>query len=403
MSSDPISPESDDQILEIIEDAAPAAKQSPENAWRILIVDDDPEVHSATRFALGQSPIVGRSLEFISAYSAADGKTILEKQPDIAVILLDVVMEEHDSGLKFVEWMRGRGYAKQRIILRTGQPGYAPEIDVVRNYDINDYRAKGELTQTRLVTAMTAAIRTFEQFWLIEEQRATLEQFAYALAHDFRQTTRQIKVYSQKIAHHFDDDDDDSGAPQALCYLSGAARRLGALVEVMAQYTLLSQTPEIERVEIEHVLRDVREAIDPLLRETDGELKISASGACMANSAMIGHVLQILIANGLQHNDETFPRVEVDAVIEGDLCKIAVRDNGVGIEPEYLEEIFKPHLRLRGAGLLPGTGLGLTLSRRAVEALGGNIWCESHLGGGSTFIVSLPAAKPRSESGVCAA
>jgi len=100
--------------------------------------------------------------------SAREGRSVLEQQPDVAVVLLDVVMEEHDAGLRFVEWMRARGYHKQRIILRTGQPGYAPELDIIRNFDINDYRTKDELTQTRLVTAMTAAVRTFDQFWKIE-------------------------------------------------------------------------------------------------------------------------------------------------------------------------------------------------------------------------------------------
>lgn len=386
----------DDDLLELIEDQ-PAGRPPPgaradasRKLWRVLVVDDDPDVHEATRFALGRSKIAEREVELLSAYSAAEGKSVLDDNTDVAVVLLDVVMEEHDSGLKFVEWMRGGGYEKQRIILRTGQPGYAPELDVIRNYDINDYRTKGELTQTRLVTAMTSAIRTFEQFWLVEEQRLNLETFAYALAHDFKQTTRQIRTYSEMVA---DDCDAPPNAPsvKALGYLSGAARRLNALVEVMSQYTLLAKPAEAEVVDLAGLVDEVRTALEPILADTGGTLEADVQGACRANAALLRHVLQILVANGLQHNDRPAPRVQVRSSTRDGQCMIEVMDNGVGIEAGDLEEIFKPHMRLRPTSQMPATGLGLTLSRRAVESQGGAIWCVSTPAEGSTFHVSLPA------------
>jgi signal transduction histidine kinase len=369
-------------------DARPAASGAN---WRVLIVDDDPEVHAATRFALSKSTIIGRALDLLPAYSAAEGRDVLDEHPDVAVVLLDVVMESEDAGLQFVEWMRERGYQKQRIILRTGQPGYAPELDVIRDYDINDYRTKNELTQTRLVTAMTTAIRTFEQFLMVEEKRFELESFAYALAHDFRQTTRQIGTYSDLVARTCREDG-DGGAIQALSYLRSASRRLAGLVDVMSQYTLLSRVPETETVELSSVFADVRSALGPVLDETGGELVIdgAAAGACRGHSVLMAQVLQILIANGLQHNDSPTPRVEVSTTLDGQTCTIHVRDNGVGVEDEYREKIFAPRMRLRASQDLPGTGLGLTMSRRAVESQGGAIWCESEPGAGSTFHVTFP-------------
>ena len=388
--------EEDDDLLDILDDVDGDAEEEHVRAkcWRVLVVDDDQEVHDATRFALGADPIVGRALQLLSAYSAAEGKDVLEANPDIAVVLLDVVMEEHDAGLKFVEWMRARGYQNQRIILRTGQPGYAPELDVVRNYDINDYRSKNELTRTRLITAITAAIRSFQQFYLLEEKRASLEEFSYALAHDFKQTTRQIMVFSGRVIAYFEDNNIEP--PQELSFMSGAAKRLGGLVDVMSQYTLLSQQPEIEDVDISSVFEDLRAALQPVLSETGGRLELSGSGACKANAAMLANVLQILASNGLQHNENPSPCVDVSASSGPRYCTIVVRDNGVGIDAAYLEEVFEPHMRLRATTDLPATGLGLTLSRRAVEALGGALWCESEPGSGSAFHLKLPAASAAS-------
>ncbi|MFZ6844757.1 bifunctional diguanylate cyclase/phosphodiesterase [Undibacterium sp. RuTC16W] len=144
--------------------------------WRIMIIDDDPDVHSATTFALGSLEIQHRPLSFLHAYSAAEARDILQNETDIAIILLDVVMEQEDAGLQLVSHIRKTlGLVDVRIILRTGQPGYAPEIDAIRDYDINDYKTKSELTRTKLYTAVTSAIRSYEQICAISASRRGLE------------------------------------------------------------------------------------------------------------------------------------------------------------------------------------------------------------------------------------
>jgi diguanylate cyclase (GGDEF)-like protein len=144
--------------------------------WRILIVDDDPDVHSATMFALGNLEIQHRNLSFLHAYSAQEAKGILSNESDIAVILLDVVMEHEEAGLSLVNFVRNDLNLKDlRIILRTGQPGYAPEMDAIRDFDINDYKTKSELTRTKLFTAVTTAIRSYEQICSISANRRGLE------------------------------------------------------------------------------------------------------------------------------------------------------------------------------------------------------------------------------------
>ena len=158
--------------------AAPACASA---SWRILVVDDDADVHSTTTFALKGVEMQGRPLEFLHAYSSEEARAILAREPGIAVVLLDVVMERPDAGLQLVRQIREElGLIEVRIILRTGQPGYAPELEAIRGYDINDYRTKSELTRTKLYTAVAAAVRSYEQLRALAAGRAGLEHILSA-------------------------------------------------------------------------------------------------------------------------------------------------------------------------------------------------------------------------------
>jgi diguanylate cyclase (GGDEF)-like protein len=153
------------------------AAQCPTSpVWRVLIIDDDADVHSATVFALGNVEMQHRPLEFLHAYTAAEARELLIHEHNIAVILLDVVMEQQDAGLQLVRHIREvLGMAEVRIILHTGQPGYAPELDAIRDFDINDYKTKSELTRIKLFTAVTSAIRSYEQICAINASRRGLD------------------------------------------------------------------------------------------------------------------------------------------------------------------------------------------------------------------------------------
>ena len=145
--------------------------------WRLLIVDDEPEIHKVTELALSGFEILGRRLEFVSAYSSEECLEYLRENSDIAVILLDVVMESDDAGLQAVKKIRDElDMHDVRIILRTGQPGYAPEEHVVTQYDINDYRTKTELTRNKLLTSVFSAIRSYSQIVEVRRSRDFLNK-----------------------------------------------------------------------------------------------------------------------------------------------------------------------------------------------------------------------------------
>ncbi len=141
-----------------------------ELVWRLMVIDDEPDVHRATTFALAGVKILGRSLQFLHAYSASEATQMLRAEQDIAVVLLDVVMEREDAGLALVKTIRQDfKLTELRIILRTGQPGYAPEIETIHDFDINDYKTKSELTRTKLYATVTAALRAYEQIRKLDE------------------------------------------------------------------------------------------------------------------------------------------------------------------------------------------------------------------------------------------
>lgn len=157
---------------------------SPENKrkdnsfpWKIIIADDDRDIHLITQAVLTHFQFEGKGLEFISTYSGEETKKAVRDNPDAAVILLDVVMETDDAGLKVAQYIREElGNQFIRIILRTGQPGQAPEMRVIQDYDINDYKEKTELTANKLFTTVIASIRNYRDLLHLANSREIILQ-----------------------------------------------------------------------------------------------------------------------------------------------------------------------------------------------------------------------------------
>src|SRR5215211_4042710 len=192
----------DDDIVQLIEDPGERPAE-PGPRWKIAVIDDEPAVHDGTRFALSDYRLNGQGLEILSAYSAAEGRELLRRHPDIAVVLLDVIMETDTAGLGLVEFIRKELKNETvRIILRTGQPGQAPERRVIVDYDINDYKAKTELTSDKLFTSLTAALRSYQQLERMVQTRRGLEIIIDAAGRlfDFRSMQRLAEGVLTQIA-----------------------------------------------------------------------------------------------------------------------------------------------------------------------------------------------------------
>lgn len=161
-----------------------------DGSFKIMIVDDDQQVHDVTELMLKSFVYENYELVFIHAYSGKEAKKILKKHPDIAVLLLDVVMETTTAGLDVVKYLREElHYEMTRIILRTGQPGQAPAEQIIREYDINDYRLKTDMTIERLYTSLYVALRSYNYILRIENNRIGLEKIIEASSNLFKNNT----------------------------------------------------------------------------------------------------------------------------------------------------------------------------------------------------------------------
>ena len=166
----------DDPLMIIEDDSEAQVEERSSSSWKILVVDDDKDVHTATELALRGLTIEGRSLELVHAHSGQQACELVTADDGFAVVLLDVVMESEDAGLKVVYYVREKlKRSALRIILRTGQPGVAPERQVIETYDINDYKAKTELTRDKLFTAVLGTLRSYNDIMTIEHQRSMLD------------------------------------------------------------------------------------------------------------------------------------------------------------------------------------------------------------------------------------
>lgn len=179
----------DSDTLDFLDDT-PEEEEVINGRYKILIADDEEEVHNITKFVLSHFEFHGKTLEFLDTYTGEETKKLFEKEKDIAVVFLDVVMEDNHAGLSVVEYLRNdlKNYVT-RIILRTGQPGEAPEESVIRDYDINDYKLKTELTSRRLTTTMYAALRNYRDLKQLEHHKKGLEKIISASSSLFNKKT----------------------------------------------------------------------------------------------------------------------------------------------------------------------------------------------------------------------
>ncbi|MDJ0695611.1 ATP-binding protein [Mastigocoleus sp. MO_188.B34] len=191
-----IFPEEDEEILFVEDDTDTYVQITDKDTWKIMIVDDEPAVHQATQLVLQDFTFENKPVTLISAYSGKEAIELLNQHPQTAFVLLDVVMESNDAGLKVVKYIRERLENKLvRIILRTGQPGEAPEESIIIDYDINDYKLKVELDHHRLITTAITALRAYRYVHSLEERTLELTKTLQEL----KRTQIQI-LQSEKMA-----------------------------------------------------------------------------------------------------------------------------------------------------------------------------------------------------------
>ncbi|RCU45498.1 DUF3369 domain-containing protein [Corallincola holothuriorum] len=173
----------DDKLLFSEEEVAVPSNHDAQQFWHVLIADDEPAVHQITTMVLGGMEVQGRPLKLISAYTGEEALQVMAEREDIALALLDVVMETPDAGLNCARVIREEMKNKYtRLVLRTGQPGQAPEEQVIRDYDINDYKDKTELTSTKMKTLVYSTIRSYRDICTVNQSRKGLRRVIDAIS-----------------------------------------------------------------------------------------------------------------------------------------------------------------------------------------------------------------------------
>ena len=228
----------------------------------------------------------------------------------------------------------------------------------------------------------------------LERSNADLEQFAYLASHDLQEPLRMVSTFVEKLAARLGDDLDDKAARYVEFAVDGA-ERMSDLIDGLLQYSRAGRTPS-QSVEIDlgATVEAVLRALEPRIDEVGATIEVDPTlPRVYGDEILVGQVLQNLLGNALKFTDpDRTPEIRVDARPDGDTIEIGIADNGVGIAPEFRDQVFLMFRRLHSRASYAGTGIGLSLVQRLVESLGGKVWIDpDHGPHGTRFVFTLPA------------
>ena len=226
----------------------------------------------------------------------------------------------------------------------------------------------------------------------LQRSNAELEQFAYVASHDLQEPLRKVVGYTQLLGKRYRGKL-DADADEFITYAVDAASRMQLLIQDLLTYSRVGRLQkEPTPVDCETVLKQVLHNLQPLIEENGALVTHDPLPTLPANAAQFGQLFQNLIGNAIKFHGEQPPCVQIAAVRDKQEWVFSVRDNGIGIEPQYADRIFRMFQRLHSREAYPGTGIGLAVCQKIVQRHGGRIWVESQPGHGATFYFTIPDA-----------
>jgi PAS domain S-box-containing protein len=216
-----------------------------------------------------------------------------------------------------------------------------------------------------------------------------LEQFAYVASHDLQEPLRKVTNYVQLFAQRYRGQL-DSKAEKYLTYIVDGTTRMQGLIKDLLTYSRITREVTLQPTDVEAVLRQTLSVLELSIRETGAEVTWEALPTVPVHPSQLEQLLQNLISNALKFHNGSPPRIHISAMQRPAEWLFAVRDNGIGIDPQYAERIFGVFQRLHTWAEYPGTGIGLAICQKIVERYGGRMWVESALSQGSTFYFTIP-------------
>ena len=228
----------------------------------------------------------------------------------------------------------------------------------------------------------------------LARSNAELEQFAYVVSHDLQEPLRMVASYVQLLDERYKDQL-DSNAREFIAYAVDGATRMKRMITDLLTYSRTGKNgKEIVAVACEAALGQACADLRACITETTAEISHGPLPTVPGDAAQFAHLFQNLIGNAIKFRSQAPPRVHVSAEQNGKEWVFSVRDNGIGLDPQFADRIFLVFQRLHGREDYPGTGIGLAIARKIVEHRGGRIWVESEPGKGATFRFTVPAHHP---------
>lgn len=388
--------------------------------WKILIVDDENAVHDMIARVLKRFDFNGEKLHFLHANSGEEANYLIKKHPDISLILLDVVMETDDAGLRCVKYVRNvlKNNIVQ-IVLLTGQPGQAPEQSIIKDYGINNYQSKAELTAQRLSSTITIALRAYQLSYslkreILERKRVEKElkeaksiadaanlaktNFLSTMSHELRTPMNgiigvtDILIKSNQI--------EENKTLLNIIFASGNAL-LKILNDILDLTRLESKQLVLEEVliDLEIVCKNIFELFKSEIKLKDLDFSIDIDNAIktcyLGDLNRLNQILSNLISNAIKFTETGSIYLEIKLIDSNPnkaILQFNIIDTGIGIPQDSFSKIFSSFTQVDGSKSrkFSGIGAGLAITKYLTDFMGGVIGVDSKLKEGSRFWVNLP-------------
>ena len=376
---------------------------SPQDRIRVLLVEDSSD---DVELVLRQLRRDGFEVEFDAVQTAEDfARCIRTKSYD--VILTDYNLPQW-TGMEALELLHQEGLDIPLILVS----GALPDVDAVNciKKGASDYILKDRLA--RLPAAVRAALedcklreereRAQRELALKVEELARsnreLEQFAYVASHDLQEPLRMVAAYTQLLAEKYRGKLDEQ-ADKYIFYAVDGAKRMQTLIQDLLAFSRAGRTTELSLTDANVAVEQALSNLTAAIRESGAGVNHDHLPVVMGNQSLLVQLFQNLIGNAVKFRGIDPPLIQIAAEKNAGEWVFTVADNGIGIAPEYLEDIFTIFKRLHTRGEYPGNGIGLSICRKIVEQHGGKIFVKSQEGQGSTFRFTLPATQPEYQPG----
>lgn len=385
-------------------------QNNTQTPWKLLVIDDDSDIHAVTTLVLKGFEFQTKHLQIFNANSAKQAQKLLQEQPDIHLALVDVVMESDNAGLQLVDYIRNS--LKNRLIrlfLRTGQPGQAPEAQVIQAYDINGYLEKTELSAQKLITAVTTGLRSYaelsKQHQQLDELRLDAaagnkakEAFIANISHEIRTPLTAIQGFAENLLHS----KPTSQQTSALSIIIDSSKHLTHLLEDLISLSRLEANEHHVQLSPVHLPSFLLELIDltkHLAKVSKVEFTCHVAQPMPENlhtdAQILRQVLLHLLNNAIKFTTEQ-PKGTVSFQVSytDDQVLFQIEDNGMGMSTEEQQRMFNAFQQGETRNTKnTGLGIGLTLSQKYLNLLNSDLCFTPVDPHGSCFIFYLQLPK----------